>query len=242
MSDGDEGAEEFPIEDISIEPQDDAPDDMPTLEAPQETASDDGSAEEPDADEKSPFASQLDDVLPPEPEPIPNVFSPGMDDGPRNPRKKGGSKGPMMFFFIVLFLIVGGAAAAWFMRQTVQDIMPSTTPYYHKLIDFLGLPPEYPGAGIELECPQDQITRETDASGEGSATVVCTLTNLTSQQIRLPNVRVRMTNLNGSIVHKEEIIEPPKDMIDPGEAIVLSPTISGVGRALRVDVDMVKRP
>tara|TARA_R110000787_G_scaffold16622_78_gene52258 strand:- start:28551 stop:29249 length:699 start_codon:yes stop_codon:yes gene_type:complete len=225
----DEATPDFPIEDVTV---DDDPDDgMPTLEvqdAPEPAA-------ETETDRSGPA---LNDVLPPEPEPIPNVFSPGMS-APQRKRKSGG-KGALTFF-IVLFLILGTAAALWFFRSTVQDVFPSTRVQYHKLIDLLGLPPEYPGAGLELDCPADKLSRDSDSAGNESITAVCTVSNITDRPVEFPQVRIRLTNINGTIIHKEEIIAPPQPIVTPGEVVVFSPTVSGVGRALRMDVDFVDK-
>ncbi|MEQ9198892.1 MAG: hypothetical protein RLN80_02815, partial [Rhodospirillales bacterium] len=99
---------DFPIADVTIDASRD--DDMPTLEVQDDPAPATG-------DDRG--GPALNDVLPPEPEPIPNVFSPGMS-APQRKRKSGG-KGALTFF-ILLFLILGSAAALWFFRSTVQDV------------------------------------------------------------------------------------------------------------------------
>jgi hypothetical protein len=230
MVEDEPATDDFPIDDVRL----DAPldDDMPTLttepETPPEETAGDG--------EQRP----LDDVLPPEPEPIPNVFSPGLSEQGSRARKKKGSGKAKLLFFVVLLLIAGIAAAAWIFRQQVQDMFPSTTERYNLLIEKLGLPPEYPGAGLELDCPPDKITRDADSEGNETATAVCTATNITDRPVEFPSVRIRLTNLNGTIIHKEAIIPPPQPTVAPGETVVFSPTVDGVGRSLRMDVDFIK--
>lgn len=218
--------DDFPIDDVRLDAPSD--DDMPTLDAQPEP--------EPDAGEQR----RLDDVLPPEPEPIPNVFSPGLSDQGGRARKKKGSGKSKLLFFLVLLVIVGIAGAAWVFRKQVQDMFPSMTERYNMLIEMLGLPPEYPGAGLDLDCPPDKITRDADSAGNETATAVCTATNITDRPVPFPSVRVRLTNLNGTIVHKEAIIQPPQPTVAPGETVVFSPTVDGVGRALRMDVDFIE--
>ncbi len=158
---------------------------------------------EPEPKEDPPSQEELDDMFgdDAEPEPIDSLIGEGEDD-------EGGINIGLLVGLIFLLLVIGVLGAGYFLRDTVQELVPQSKPIY----EMIGIG-ESLGTGLEFQDVRSQRSTEGEVD---VLNVTGTVVNISDSPRDVPMIRVSL--LSGE---KEEIqflnLTPDMAQIPPGE-------------------------
>ncbi|MDP6109013.1 MAG: DUF3426 domain-containing protein [Rhodospirillales bacterium] len=158
---------------------------------------------EPEPKEDPPSQEELDDMFgdDAEPEPIDSLIGEGEDD-------EGGINIGLLVGLIFLLLVIGVLGAGYFLRDTVQELVPQSKPIY----EMIGIG-EPLGTGLEFQDVRSQRSTEGEVD---VLNVTGTVVNISDSPRDVPMIRVSL--LSGE---KDEIqflnLTPDMAQIPPGE-------------------------
>ena len=182
-----------------------------------------------DADEEV----DLEDI--PDPEPIPQVFSPDDDDSNDDDKLKKGGKGKVIGIAAAVVVIVLGAGA-FFGRSLIVDLWPGAADIY----SMVGLGGEDLGAGLDIR--DVKSSREVEG-GVDVLVVRGVVANVTEEDRMVPMIRIALYDSAGEEV--QHVIAPPlKNRLQPGVTIGFSaklPEPSALARRLEVTFSEPKK-
>jgi len=182
-----------------------------------------------DADEEV----DLEDI--PDPEPIPQIFSPDNDDPIDDDDLKKGGKGRVIGIAAAVVVIALGAGA-FLGRSFVIDLWPGAADVY----SMAGLGGDELGAGLDIR--DVKSSREVEA-GVDVLIVRGVVANITEKDRMVPMIRVALYDGDGEEV--QHVFAPPlKNRLQPGATIGFSaklPEPSALARRLEVTFSEPKK-
>ncbi len=171
----------------------------------------------------------------PDPDPIPQVFSPDDDDTIDDKDLDKGGKGKVIGIAAVVVVIALGAGA-FFGRSFIVDLWPGAADIY----SMAGLGGEELGAGLDIR--DVKSSREVEG-GVDVLVVRGVVANITEEDRMVPMIRVALYDSNGQEV--QYVIAPPlKNRLQPGATIGFSaklPEPSALARRLEVTFSEPKK-
>ena len=181
-----------------------------------------------DADEEV----DLEDI--PDPEPIPQVYSPDHDDSIDDDDLKKGGKSKVIGIAAVVVIVLG--AGAFFGRSLIVDLWPGAADIY----SMVGLGGEELGAGLDIR--DVKSSREVEG-GVDVLVVRGVVANVTEEDRMVPMIRIALYDSAGEEV--QHVIAPPlKNRLQPGVTIGFSaklPEPSALARRLEVTFSEPKK-
>lgn len=183
-----------------------------------------------DADEEV----DLEDI--PDPEPIPQVFSPDDDDSIDDDKLKKGGKGKVIGIAAAVVVVIVLGAGAFFGRSLIVDLWPGAADIY----SMVGLGGEELGAGLDIR--DVKSSREVEG-GVDVLVVRGVVANVTEEDRMVPMIRIALYDSAGEEV--QHVIAPPlKNRLQPGATIGFSaklPEPSALARRLEVTFSEPKK-
>ena len=183
-----------------------------------------------DADEEV----DLEDI--PDPEPIPQVFSPDHDDSIDDDDLKKGGKGKVIGIAAAVVVVIVLGAGAFFGRSLIVDLWPGAADIY----SMVGLWGEELGAGLDIR--DVKSSREVEG-GVDVLVVRGVVANVTEEDRMVPMIRIALYDSAGEEV--QHVIAPPlKNRLQPGATIGFSaklPEPSALARRLEVTFSEPKK-
>jgi len=183
-----------------------------------------------DADEEV----DLEDI--PDPEPIPQVFSPDDNDSIDDDDLKKGGKGKVIGIAAAVVVVIVLGARAFFGRSLIVDLWPGAADIY----SIVGLGGEELGAGLDIR--DVKSSREVEG-GVDVLVVRGVVANVTEEDRMVPMIRIALYDSAGEEV--QHIIAPPlKNRLQPGATIGFSaklPEPSALARRLEVTFSEPKK-
>ena len=183
-----------------------------------------------DADEEV----DLEDI--PDPEPIPQVFSPDHDDSIDDDDLKKGGKSKVIGIAAAVVVVIVLGAGAFFGRSLIVDLWPGAADIY----SMVGLGGEELGAGLDIR--DVKSSREVEG-GVDVLVVRGVVANVTEEDRMVPMIRIALYDSAGEEV--QHVIAPPlKNRLQPGVTIGFSaklPEPSALARRLEVTFSEPKK-